>query len=116
MGPEQTTVVQTSFLSQHWDTLLLGFWGAIGGTINLLIYMAAQKPWNYPLAFATLLSGAALAMTSCGIVGSWLGLTVSQSMGMTSCALITGMLGISISKKIVGLEVKLPFGNEEPKT
>lgn len=105
-------VEQTAFLSDYSNTLWLGFWGSVGGTINLLLYMASGKPWNNPLALATVVSGAALAMTCGGVVGSWLGASVTQSMGITGCALITGMLGITIAKKIVGLDVVLPFGNK----
>lgn len=90
-----------------------GFWGAVGAVINILLYVAGGKPLNKPLAIATVLSGMALAMTSSGLVGSMLGLTLSQSMGITSCALFSGMLGIKIAMKIVAMEINLPFG--EPK-
>lgn len=109
---DPAAIEQTTFLSRNADTLWLGFWGAVGGTINLLLYLAGRQPWNTPLAFATVLSGAALAMTCGGIVGSWLGTSVAQSMGITGCALITGMLGITISKKIVGLDIPLAGGDK----
>lgn len=103
----------TTFLYENRNTILLGFWGGIGGTINLLLYLAGGKPLNKPLAIATVLSGAALAITCGGIMGNLLGVDVAKSIGITGCALITGMLGITIAKKIVGLDVKLPFGTKE---
>lgn len=112
MNPDPAQIEQTAFLPTYGNTLWLGFWGAVGGTINLLLYLAGRKPWNTPLAFATVLSGAALAMTCGTLVGSWLGASIIQSVGITGCALFTGMLGISISKKIVGLDAHLNGGEK----
>lgn len=110
MDPSQTTLEQTAFLSTYSNTLWLGLWGAVGAVINILLYVAAGKPFNKLLALATVLSGAALAMTCAGLVGGMLGTSIMQSMGVAGCALITGMLGIKIAQKIVGLEINLPLG------
>lgn len=105
-------VEQTAFLSSYSNILWVGFWGGVGSTINLLLCLV-NKPWNTPLALATLLSGISLAMTSGGLAGYFLGVEMVKSMGITGCALFMGMAGLSVAKWATGFQV--PIGmKEEP--